>query len=75
MPFEDRRLGSVPVAWIAADDTVTEVQVIAFCRNAMSSQKVPRRVIFYTPGDLPMTPSGKVKKKELTAKTAVLEVS
>jgi non-ribosomal peptide synthetase component E (peptide arylation enzyme) len=38
----------------------------------MTSQKVPRRVFFYQVGELPMTPIGKVKKKELTARTAAL---
>ncbi len=72
VPMDDRRLGSVPVAWIAGDSGITEQQVIDVCKGRMTPQKTPRKVFFYTPGELPMTPSGKVRKKELTAKTAEL---
>ncbi len=74
VPIPDRRLGSVPVAWVAAEGEgkIGEDAIIRFCKDRMASQKVPRKVFFYTPGELPMTPSGKVKKKELTAHTASL---
>jgi acyl-CoA synthetase (AMP-forming)/AMP-acid ligase II len=70
--IEDRRLGSVPLAWIAVEDgaAVSEESIIAECRANMAAQKVPRRVIFYSPGELPMTAVGKIKKKELTKLTA-----
>ncbi len=72
VPFADRRLVNVPVAWVALDEqaSVTEQDVVAFCKANMTPQKTPRRVFFYRPGELPMTPAGKVKKKELTEKTA-----
>lgn len=74
VPIPDRRLVNVPVAWVAAEGEgkIGEDAIIRFCKDRMASQKVPRRVFFYTPGELPMTPSGKVKKKELAARTALL---
>ena len=38
----------------------------------MTPQKAPRRVFFYWPGELPMTPVGKVKRKELAQRSAAL---
>ncbi|MEX0954983.1 MAG: AMP-binding protein [Rhizobiaceae bacterium] len=72
VPLEDRRLGNVPVAWVAREEgsTVGEAEIAAHVKVAMTSQKVPRRVFFYEPGELPMTPAGKVKKKDLAKQTA-----
>ncbi len=74
VPIDDRRLGNVPVAWIAraAGHDITEDAVKAYVRQIMTAQKVPRRVFFYSPGQLPMTPAGKVKKKDLARRTADL---
>jgi fatty-acyl-CoA synthase len=71
VPIDDRRLGSVPLAWIAVEEgaAVSEESIIAECRANMAAQKVPRRVIFYSPGELPMTAVGKIRKKELTKLT------
>ena len=41
-------------------------------RATMTPQKAPRRVFFYWPGELPMTPVGKVKRKELAQRSAAL---
>jgi fatty-acyl-CoA synthase len=72
VPLADRRLVNVPVAWIAREEgtALDEQAVIAHAKATLSAQKVPRRVFFYTPGELPMTASGKVKKKDLTQLTA-----
>lgn len=72
VPYADRRLVNVPVAWIALEDgaRMTEAEIVAFCKEHMTPQKTPRRVFFYQPGSLPMTPAGKVKKKDLTLQTA-----
>lgn len=72
VPVADHRLGSVPAAWISLADgaAVSPQAVVDYCRGNMASQKAPRRVFFYQPGDLPLTPAGKLKKKELTARTA-----
>lgn len=74
VPVADRRLGNVPAAWIAREDgaQVAAADIVRFCRRTMTAQKTPRRVFFYTPGDLPMTPAGKIRKKELAARTAAL---
>lgn len=74
VPLAEDRLGSVPVAWIslAADVDMSAASIIEHCRQFITSQKVPRRIFFYTPGELPMTPAGKIKKKELIAQTAAL---
>lgn len=74
VPVADRRLGSVPAAWICLENgaSVSPSDIAEYTRRNMTSQKVPRRVFFYAPGELPMTPVGKVKKKELTARTAAL---
>ncbi|QDY98960.1 AMP-binding protein [Nitratireductor mangrovi] len=74
VPVADRRLGNVPAAWIARAEgtTIDPVEIVEFCRRTMTSQKAPRRVFFYESGDLPMTPAGKLKKKDLTARTAAL---
>ncbi len=71
VPAPDHRLGSVPVAWVSQEDgaDVTIGDIIQYCRRQMSSQKVPRRVLYYTEDELPLTPAGKLKKKELTAIT------
>lgn len=67
VPVPDHRLGSVPVAWIAIDESapVTAELLVDWCRTRMTPQKCPRRVFLYRPGELPMTPVGKVKRKEL----------
>jgi len=74
VPLPDRRLGHVPVAWIALSDaaTISDVDIVQFIKHNMASQKIPRHVFFYKPGDLPMTPAGKVKKKDLAVRTKVL---
>lgn len=72
VPVADHRLGSVPAAWISlAEGADVEPQaIVEYCRAIMASQKTPRRIFYYQPGDLPLTPAGKLKKKELTARTA-----
>lgn len=74
VPVADRRLGNVPAAWVALAEgaSLSAASIADYCRRTMTSQKTPRRVFFYRPGELPMTPAGKVKKKELTARTAAL---
>jgi acyl-CoA synthetase (AMP-forming)/AMP-acid ligase II len=72
VPAPDRRLGNVPVAWVQLEDDADLPQgdIIVYCRQLMSPQKVPRRVIYYSHGELPLTPTGKLKKKELADITA-----
>jgi fatty-acyl-CoA synthase len=39
--------------------------IIAFCRDRLASYKVPARLTFYTPDQLPRTPTGKIHKPSL----------
>lgn len=77
VPVPDRRLGNVPVAWLAIDKTlpVSPEAIVQWCRTQMTPQKAPRRVFFYVPGELPMTPVGKVKRKDLAERSATLVVA
>jgi acyl-CoA synthetase (AMP-forming)/AMP-acid ligase II len=64
----DPRLGEVPVAFVerGAGASLSEEELIEFCRREMADFKVPRRVLFVD--DWPMTESGKVQKNELKAR-------
>lgn len=72
VPVADHRLGCVPAAWISLAEgaSVSPQAIVDYSRANMTSQKAPRRIFYYQPGDLPLTPAGKLKKKELTARTA-----
>lgn len=62
MPHPD--LGEVvEMAVVRAEAGVTAERVVTWCKQLLSSYKVPRRVYFLD--ELPMTPTGKVRKQEL----------
>ena len=68
--YPDERLGEVPVAYVvrsadASDESVTEAGLIEPLRGRIASYKIPRAVLFVD--ELPMTPSGKIRKIELRA--------
>lgn len=66
----DARLDQVVVACIILKDgaEATEADVQAFLRERVASYKVPRHVLFFTDGEIPMTGSHtKVRDVELTA--------
>lgn len=71
VPVEDRRMGNLTAAWIVADpvEGPNAEAVAHHVRARMTSQKVPRRVFFCAPQDLPRTPVGKLRKKELIRMT------
>jgi long-chain acyl-CoA synthetase len=56
----DRRLGEVPVAAVEADPAVTEADLVAWCREHLTSYQVPTRVLVRP--ELPRTPSLKVSR-------------
>ncbi len=60
----DELWGEVPVAFVTlkADITVTEAELIAFCRQHLANYKCPKAVFF---GDLPKTSTGKTQKFRL----------
>ncbi|MTD14046.1 AMP-binding protein [Nakamurella sp. YIM 132087] len=75
----DAKLDEVPVAFVEKypDTELTESELLAACRTAMASYKVPRHVWWVEPGDWPMSLT-KVDKKvlavralELAARTGV----
>jgi len=61
----DRVMGELPVAYIVRRglDGPSSDELSTFCRERLSSYKIPRRFIFVE--SLPMTPTGKVQKVEL----------
>lgn len=71
VPVADHRMGNLPAAWIVADPaTGPTAEVVAqYVRARMTSQKVPRRVFFCASEDLPRTPVGKLRKKDLIRMT------
>jgi fatty-acyl-CoA synthase len=46
----------------APDAQLTEDEVLSRCRANLARFKVPKRVVFYRPEELPTTPTGKVQK-------------
>ncbi len=57
----DEKWGETPCAFIttAEGETVTEAEIIEFCRANMAHFKTPRRVVV---GELPKTSTGKIQK-------------
>ncbi|MDB4251221.1 AMP-binding protein [Amylibacter sp.] len=62
--MKDEKWGEVPCAFIELKDgkSVTENEIISFCRDHLAGFKRPKRVIF---GVLPKTATGKIQKYEL----------
>ena len=68
----DDKWGEVPCAFVALRKdagTVTEKDVIDFCRDNMAHFKTPKKVVF---GELPKTSTGKIKKFELRERAKTL---
>ncbi|UQA58603.1 acyl-CoA synthetase [Polyangium aurulentum] len=57
----DPKWGETPLAFIETKEgsSVTEADIVAFCRTHLAHFKVPRRIIF---GPLPKTSTGKIQK-------------
>ncbi|MDV7397969.1 long-chain fatty acid--CoA ligase, partial [Arthrospira platensis SPKY1] len=51
---------------VKKDQTLTEEQVLAHCRDGLTGYKVPKKVEFRT--DLPKTNVGKILRRELRGK-------
>jgi len=69
--YPDERLVEVPVAYVVRtkdtdDELVTEDDLIEPLRGRIASYKIPRAVLFVD--EMPMTPSGKIRKVELRAR-------
>ena len=66
----DARLDQLVVACIELKDGAdgSEADIQAFLRERVASYKVPKRVLFFAPGEIPMTGSDtKVRDDELLA--------
>lgn len=63
---QDAKWGEVPAAFVVRrDETMTEADVIALCRNAIAGYKIPKTVRFVNSSDIPRSETGKVKRHEL----------
>lgn len=60
----------VEIAIVRADDDITAQRVIAWCKQLLASYKVPRKVYFFE--ELPLTPTGKVRKTLLLEQVRAL---
>ncbi|MDH7795568.1 MULTISPECIES: acyl-CoA synthetase [unclassified Beijerinckia] len=60
----DPKWGETPCAFIEVKEgaTVTEAEIIAFCKTQLASFKVPKAVVF---GIIPKTSTGKIQKFQL----------
>ena len=60
----DEKWGETPCAFVElkANATVTEAELIAFCRDQLAHYKCPHRIVFT---DLPRTSTGKIQKFKL----------
>ncbi len=67
----DEKWGEVPCAFVELKDgrSVTEAELVAFCRERLAGFKTPKAVVFC---DLPKTSTGKIQKVELRAKAKAL---
>ncbi|WP_181779345.1 class I adenylate-forming enzyme family protein [Pseudonocardia pini] len=67
----DPRLDEVPVAFVEVrpGHSVTEAELIEFCRGSIARYKVPRAVRFVEPGTWPMSAT-KINKRALRARLA-----
>jgi fatty-acyl-CoA synthase len=63
----DEKWGETPCAFVELkkDSSVTETQIVEFCRSRMAKFKAPRAVVF---GELPKTSTGKIQKFMLREK-------
>ena len=67
----DDHWGETPCAFVTlkAGQSVTEDEIIAFCRENMAKFKVPRAVVF---DDLPKTSTGKIQKFVLRERAKIM---
>jgi acyl-CoA synthetase (AMP-forming)/AMP-acid ligase II len=64
----DDRLGERVVACIVLKDPATEQDIVDFLKQRVASYKVPKQVLFFEDGEIPMTKSDtKVRDEELIA--------
>lgn len=61
----DDQTGQIPIAYVAAkaDPEMVKKHLFDLCAQSLAAYKVPRRIVCLE--DLPMTPTGKIDKKQL----------
>ena len=73
MTVSDERLDQIAVACVEVADgaTLTAHDVTSFLRERIATYKVPRRVLIFDAGEIPLTSSGtKVRDAELRSPIA-----
>lgn len=66
---DDEKTGeAVKLFIVPADDSLSQEEVMAHCREQLTAYKLPKHIVFRK--DLPMTPVGKVLRKELRDESA-----
>jgi len=70
----DERWGEIGCAVVVRTpgESLDEAELIAWSKERLARFKVPRRVVFAEPQDLPTTPTGKVQKFKLVELTGVV---
>jgi len=65
----DTRLDEVPIAFVELRPgaTITPADLIAYCRGRIANYKLPRKIIFMSPEDWPMSAT-KIDKRALRAR-------
>ncbi|MEU6375785.1 class I adenylate-forming enzyme family protein [Streptomyces sp. NPDC046909] len=65
--LRDDRWGEIGCAVVVRTpgSTLTEEAVIGYCKERLARFKVPKKVVFLDPAELPLTPTGKVQKFRL----------
>jgi fatty-acyl-CoA synthase len=63
----DAVLGERCWAYVCLKSDATETDLQDFCRGQIADYKIPERFVFVS--ELPLTPSGKVRKDELRARS------
>jgi fatty-acyl-CoA synthase len=68
----DAKWGETPAAFLTLKPgaSVTEAEIIAFCRQHLAGYKLPKTVVF---GPLPKTSTGKIQKYVLRQQIAAPE--
>jgi len=67
----DDKWGEVPVAFVvAAEQGLSEDDVMALCDSDLSRYKRPRQVILVADADLPRSTTGKIQRHDLEARLA-----
>ena len=63
---QDERWGEVPIAYVALhDDTITEEQLLDFCRQQLASYKLPKAIHFINFEQFPRSTAGKIQHHKL----------